>query len=494
MKLPVSLNVVLAAAGLSWLAQPVFAQPAPGASPPPPAPDQPAATFEIFGSLIPVLELGRTTGATAPGSTGASQVAAYSGVNAPARFAMDPSTSNIGFRGGVDLVKNLAVVWQIESGVPIEGAPAANTIASRNTELGLTGSWGTLFFGNWDTPYKWNSNQIVSPIRAGFIADFNGILHGPGFGVNPVTTQPGRAAALSDAAFYRRVGNTVQYWTPIMSGFNARVSYGANEGRTARAGMTPPINPSIFSANFAYDTGPIRLRYAYELHKDYFGMTPLGGSAFSNSNKKSLDQGHEVIAQYTHAAPGHDTRILGIFEFLSYSSEDKTAPPAMGAIPAKEYSRSAFFGLIEQALGKHRLWASFGLALDGSCKLVNDDTCTAKGLGANEAVLGYIYRFSRNTDFFATAFRLTNSKSGQYTIANLQGTAAPGADAEVFAIGMVHQFSIKLGGPVKATAPPAQPSLPDVKPGPPPAEPPPPPADATPPPPANPPAPTPPNP
>jgi predicted porin len=348
-----------------------------------------------------------------------------------------------------------------------------------------------LFVGNWDTPYKWSSNQIVSPIRAGFVADFNGILHGPGFGVNPVTTQPGRANALADAAFYRRVGNTIQYWTPVKSGFAARVSYGANEGRTARNGANPPINPSVFSAFLAYDTGPIRVRYAFEAHKDYFGMTQLGGSPVSNTNKKALDQAHEFIAQYTRAAPGGDTRIVGIFEYLSYTSEDSTMP-AMGPIPAKEYARPAFYGLLQQGFGKHHLWAAFGMALDGSCKLANNAACTTSGLGANEFTLGYVYRFSRNTDFYAAAYRITNSKSGQYSTPNLGGTAAPGADSEVFGLGIVHQFSVKLGGPVKATAPPAQPSLPELKPSPPPppAEP----APAAPPttPPA--PAPTPPNP
>jgi predicted porin len=492
MKLPVSLNVVLATAGLSWLSLPASAQPA--GVPPPPAPDQPAATFEIYGTVVPFFELGRTTGATDAGTMGASQTANFTGVNAPARFALDPGTSNLGFRGGVDLMKNLAIVWQIESGVPLGGEPVANTIASRNTEIGVTGSWGTLFVGNWDTPYKWSSTQIVAPIRAGVVPDFNGILHGPGFGVNPITTQPGRANALSDAAFYRRVGNTLQYWTPVRSGFAARVSYGANEGRTARVGANPPINPSIFSAFLSYDTGPLRLRYAFEVHKDYFGMTPLGGSPVSNTNKKSLDQGHEVIAQYTRAAPSGDTRIVGIFEYLSYTSEDSTMP-AMGPMPAKEYARPAFYGLIQQGFGKHHLWGAFGMAFDGSCKLANVAACTTSGLGANMVTLGYIYRFSRSTDFFAAAFRTTNSKSGQYTSPNLGGTAAPGADAEVIGIGIVHQFSVKLGGPVKATAPPAQPSQPELKPAPPPA----PPADATPPPPApttppNPAAQTPPNP
>src|SRR5262245_23359437 len=104
MKLPVSLNVVLASAGLSWLSLPVAAQPAPGAAPPT---AEPVTNFEIYGTVVPLFELGRTTGATAAGTMGASQVATFSGVNAPARFVLDPATSNLGFRSGVDLVKDL---------------------------------------------------------------------------------------------------------------------------------------------------------------------------------------------------------------------------------------------------------------------------------------------------------------------------------------------------------------------------------------------------
>jgi len=151
MKLPVSLNVVLAAAGLSWLAQPVLAQPAPGASPAPAAPDQPAATFEIYGTLGPFIVAGRTTGASAAGTMGSSLTPVASGLNAPARIAIDPSTSNIGFRGGVDLMPGLAVVWQLENTLPVDGAAAAVGFASRNSELGITGKFGTLFVGNWDT-------------------------------------------------------------------------------------------------------------------------------------------------------------------------------------------------------------------------------------------------------------------------------------------------------------------------------------------------------
>lgn len=504
MKLPVSLHVVLVTAGLSWLLHPVAAQPA-AAPPAPPAPDQPAATFEIYGTLVPFLSVGRTTGATAAGPTMTSQVPVATGINQPGRVGLDVGTSNIGFRGGVDLMKNLAVVWQIESGVQFDGGTVANTIAGRNSQLGLTGKWGTLFVGNWDTPYKWGTTQVVSPIRAGFIADFNGVLHGPGFGVNPIVTQQSRSNSLADAAFYRRVGNSIQYWTPIMSGFSARLHYGANELRTVRSATAPPINPNLFSGQLAYDTGPFRFRYGFEVHKDYFGVTQLQSAAQvaaaqpSNTNRSSLDHGHEIIAQYTNVKPGFDTRIVGVFEYLSYNNDDESPAPMMGLAPAKAYSRAAFYGLIQQTLRtNHHLWLVVGQALDGSCELVGGATCSTNGLGANMTVLGYVYRFSRTTDFWAAAFRVTNSRSGQYTIPGFGGTAAAGADTEVFGIGLVHQFSAKIGPPVRATAPPAQPSLPpESKPLPPPA---PPPADAAPPPAAPapaappPPAPTPPNP
>src|SRR5712672_1220913 len=126
MKLPVPLYVVLAIAGSSWLSRPVSAEP----------PPEPTPLFEIYGTIVPFVEYSKTSGATRPGSTGATEVATYSGVNAPVRFRMDMGTSNLGFRGGVDLARDLAVVWQVESGVQADGTPVANTIASRNSQIG----------------------------------------------------------------------------------------------------------------------------------------------------------------------------------------------------------------------------------------------------------------------------------------------------------------------------------------------------------------------
>src|SRR5215475_6893741 len=170
MKSPVSLPVVLALAGASLFPRVVAGQP---------APEEPMPLVEIYGTLLPFLEVAHTTGATAPGMftpnmTGASQVgaAAYTGINSPARGVMDPGTSNIGFRGGIELMPNLSVVWQIESGIPVDGTGPANTWASRNSQIGLTGNWGTLFYGSWDTPYAWITRTTVDPIKGGTLMNY----------------------------------------------------------------------------------------------------------------------------------------------------------------------------------------------------------------------------------------------------------------------------------------------------------------------------------
>jgi predicted porin len=431
MKLSVSLYVALAVVGSSSVSRPVLAET---------APDAPAPLFEIYGTFIPYVEFAQAAGATAQGTTGgASQVspALISGAGLAPRFRMDANTSNLGFRGGVDLNDGLAVVWQLESGVPVDGNPSANTIASRNSQLGLKGAWGTVFYGNWDTPFKWTAATTINPIRAGFISDYNGILSSPGFGVTGVVTQPGRVAGAADAAFERRVGNSLQYWSPNISGFAARLEYSFDKGRTTRTPTAPSIQPSLFSGSLAYDIGPLKLRYGFDAHIDYFGMSPIGGSPGDTlTNTSSLDTGHRVIASYTHAAPGFDTRITGAFEYLSWKSED-TTPNAV-----KEHARSAFWGTIDQTVfGKSHVWASFGLAGAGSCAIVGGAPCSTKGLGANMAELGYIYRFSKDTDLYAVAYRLTNDDFATYATFTPLGVTAAGADISSFGIGMLHSFT-----------------------------------------------------
>jgi predicted porin len=430
---------------------PLEALPAP---PRPPAPE-PLPLLEVYGTLFPFLEFGHTASATptgrlTPGVTGASQVATYSGINQPGRFRMDPGTTNLGFRGGLALVNNLSVVWQIESGVPVDGTAGANTFASRNSQIGLTGSWGTAFLGNWDTPYKWSTVTLVNPVRGGFIPDFNGILNTPGFGVASVTTQSTRIGGTADAAFDRRQGNAIQYWTPNVSGLSGRLLYSVDEGRNAATPAAPSITPIVFGASLAYEMGPIKVRDAFEAHFDYFGMSQLGGSAGDTvTNRSSTDYGNKITAQYSHATTsGFDTRVVGVFDYLSYKNHDSLVGANTG------FARPGLYGLVDQTvMGQHHVWLAGGKAFQGSCEKVGGAACSTTGLAATDLAIGYLYRVNKSTDFFAVAYRISNEASASYSTSPALGApppTAPGVMVEAFGIGMLYSFSAKVAGPPAA--------------------------------------------
>jgi predicted porin len=415
------------------------------------------ADIEIYGTLVPHLERIETTGATALGSRGgARQVpdGSFTNIDEPARFRLTQGTSQLGFRGSVDLLDDdLKVVWQIESGVPIDGDPVSNTFASRNSRLGLSGNWGTLFFGIWDNPYKWASLPVINPIAAGFVADYTALIATPGFNVGALNLSGGYVANAvpgpspvprSNAAFYRRDANTIQYWSPVFYGLSLRVSYTTNEfSRAARPAAgdnpnLPEIQPDIVSGLISYDNGPLKLRYAAEIHRDYFGLSLIGGSPGGSAiNPSSQDVGQQGVASYTFQfGADWSTRLVATVDYLFYENDDSVA----GNVD--QYQRAAFYALIDQSYANHHLWAAYGQAQEGKCSLVGGGDCSTDGLGAQMMTLGYLYRFSRDTDVYAVAYQVVNKNSASYTpFPPIDPQPAAGANVRSIGIGMLHRFS-----------------------------------------------------
>jgi predicted porin len=415
-----------------------------------------AADVEVYGVLVPHLEYIHTTGATPLADRAdATQVAdaAFTGLDEPYRLRLTQGTSQLGFRGTVELAgDDLKVVWQIESGVPIDGDPVANTIASRNSRLGLSGGWGTLFVGIWDTPYKVASLPVINPIAAGFVADYTALIATPGFNVGALNLSPSYVANAvpgpspvprSNAAFYRRDSNSIQYWSPIFHGLSLRASYTTNEfSRAAQPGANgaalPEIQPDIFSGLLSYDNGPLKLRYAVEVHRDYFGLSLLGGSPGGTAtNPSSQDVGQQGVASYTLTFSEHvTTRVVATLDYLFYENDDRVA----GNVD--QYQRAAFYALVDQSYRQHHLWAAYGEAKQGKCSLVGNGECSTNGLGARMLTLGYLYRFSPDTDVYLAAYQVLNENSSTYTpFPPIDPQPTPGASVQSFGIGMLHHFS-----------------------------------------------------
>lgn len=78
--------------------------------------------------------------------------------------------SVFGMRGEEPLANGIKAIWQIESALSIDNG--TGQIAARDTRLGLQSPYGTLFMGNWDTPYTsaTKSYDPYYPTTAGYMA------------------------------------------------------------------------------------------------------------------------------------------------------------------------------------------------------------------------------------------------------------------------------------------------------------------------------------
>ena len=431
-------------------------------------------SVSVYGTLQPFLDNFRTSDATLPGLSpangGASQVPpeAYTGEDLPNRFRITSGTSNIGFKGEIKLGPHISAFFQVENYVNPDGDPQVllSPWASRNSGVGLKGDYGTLFFGNWDTPFK-VPTLYVGPLR-GLNPFDNAISGNPGFNVPVTTTQNGRASGRGDAAFNRRQGNSVQYWTPTFYGIQARAVVSVNEGRTRATDIDPSISPVLWGGSLSYTLGKFSATYAYEQHLDYFGTNWTGGSpGASLTNKTSNDDAHELVAWYTFPT---GTRLAAVVDRLTYRNKD-TIPGNV-----KSYQRDAFYVALQQHLADHTLWGGFGLAGAGRCVLVGNAPCTTNGLNAIQWSVGYTYSPVKTVDLYASYYEVHNGRSGAYGLFPPVVPLAPGTTSHAFGIGIMFLFdaTMKFGGASEpppappATTTPAAPAAPAAAEAPPP--------------------------
>jgi predicted porin len=411
-----------------------------------------AANVEIYGTLNTDFENVRATSATPVGTTSKPGCAnntcqmggTPSGFSEPSRNRVTSNSSNIGFRGKEELGMGLNAIFQIESGISIDSASTTTTTAgtastgffgSRNTNIGLSSAkLGTLFYGNWDTPYKALTNTAAFDSFWGTgIENGNTMIGTPGFGVASITTSQ-RDNNAADASFDRRQGNSVQYWTPQFYGISARLVYSANEGRAAepQSVANPNTNPSIYGASIAWEYGPFRAAYAFEQHRDYFGLTQLGGQALGTAamgaNPASRDNGNKATLSYIQPWSAGTTSLNVAFEQLAYSNTESRDAAGTDLI---HYQRNLVYFAGKHQIGANTIRLGFGNAWAGSCVrgggLANP--CSTSGLDAKQYSLGYSYSFSKRTDVYGFYTLVDNGSFANYVLGNGAAISSTGPTA-----------------------------------------------------------------
>jgi predicted porin len=386
----------------------------------------------------------------------------------------------MGIRGREDLGAGTSAWFQLEIGVwPSERLDTATTTGNnwggRNSAIGITSGIGDIFLGNWDTPYKqtfgvWNSITSGGFSAAGIIigqADSTGALNNQlcaGTVSNPtgsVTTGANGVctteATASSTAFSRRINNSVQYWTPVMGGFQAKLmtamaTYQSPGSATPNAAMpnTGTQKPKEYSASLAWARGPISVGLGYDFHQALRVNTAVNGVV------DAKDTGIQLGAKWNFG-PGE---VGAAYEQLSWGNT-AVAGAADNSMKVPSYVVNGRFNV-----GPGAIWASYAGAEAKSCGGLNTVIGSAAcGVKAKMYSLGYDYVLSKRTKMYVAYNKIDNGTtqvgtnvigSSYYYIAGpaansqpsaafpggqgTNGGLAQGTDVTTFGVGIQHVF------------------------------------------------------
>ncbi len=203
-------------------------------------------------------------------------------INAAPYGQISSNLSSLGVRVTQDLGNSgLKVLLQFETLVDVSATPSAkDSLGSRDSYIGLGGSFGAIKLGKSDTPYK-KATSRMDPFSAS-VGDYNSIM--------------GNSGGDNRAEFDLRLPHSVWWESPKMGGVNVSVMVTPGQNRTgdnsgvpegefyapgiglcAGSGVGgsgaagPPCNDGSFgnaiSTSVFGDTGTVYWTAAYELHK-----------------------------------------------------------------------------------------------------------------------------------------------------------------------------------------------------------------------------------
>jgi len=301
-------------------------------------------------------------------------------VAAASKTQFTNNASRFGVKGKEDLGDGLNAIWQLEAQFDPTGNGGASGPfnGTRNSQIGLKGDFGTVFMGNWDTPYKVAHNKVELFDNAGSFSS------GKLVGVNA-----------GGKTYVTRQSNVLQYWTPSVNGLSGQVAL-------SRVTSAKTTTVTQYSVAGNYNADGIYAALAYENRPD---QTFIG----------KADTATRLVGAYEFGAA-----LLGLtFERLTTA----TAATTTGSQSNWELT------------GKYK----FGASTLGAFYAQNGDFNGVANTGAKMVSLRYGYNFSKRTELWAAYTNLKND-SATKTYKAVLTPGSLGATESGFGLGLSHTF------------------------------------------------------
>jgi predicted porin len=436
---------ILALTGLlpvAAMAQMAMAQAAdaPKAAEAPKAVEAAKSSVTVYGTLNLNMQSTEATGSTTTPATS----------DVKSRMALSNDSSNIGVRASLKVNDMIGGVAQCETTAAVSGV-GTSPICNRNSRLGLTGDWGALFYGNWDTPYKAAAygTKADDPFGNTDVYDAAGLMTSPGFSTKTgsyLAATPATGATTGGVAtFTIRAQNSVAYHSPKFMGLSAKLQYAVDMYKN----NTGTIDPSLFSAVLNYEIGPASVFATYEVHNDGYGLVAINGgtarqfgatvannvgttAAAAHSNDTGLRAG----AGYELVSPAGATTLGVVVEQLSY----RQAAAPTGAV--YEYKRLGWMVGLKHRYEDHELRFRYNSNEKGDVKIANGTGSTV-GYGATMLTVGYAYYIAPSLQVYGYYAKITNERLAQYTFGtggDMPTVMPAGADPSAIGLGARYAF------------------------------------------------------
>jgi Outer membrane protein (porin) len=330
------------------------------------------------------------------------------------------NSSRFGLRGTEALGGGLTAFFQVENSVNWDGngASNANTIANRETFVGLQGSFGQIWLGRSLSPY-----DDTTPIWASGPYNYNtGLFNNSSLWANNSNAIGGEAIAGYDD----RYSNSIRWNSPTWSGFTVEVQLASKENTAHSWGFFPGV---------FYNNGPIQAGFTYARH-DKIRCYNAAGTSYAPCAASSGITGLAAKDDAFTLAGSYDfgvARVALMYEHLKYETPTGDLKRDMWGIS----------GTIPMGGG---LWyVYYGRAGDGKGGASDSETRInslkhGSDTASSNFEIGYRYDLSKRTSVNAGYVMIRNDANANYTF-NVNGYAvSPGGDPQGFVLGIIHNF------------------------------------------------------
>ena len=299
---------------------------------------------------------------------------------------LSSNASRLGFKGDHEINSNLTAFFQIEQEINF-GTDSDNTLNTRDTFVGLKGGFGSARMGRFDSPFK--GARGPANLFGDQVGDMRNLTR------------------VGNARFDERYDNTLEYTTPDMSGFFAKLGYSVQEGEEADS----DADESVMSGSLNYAGSALEAALAYESAEEDTGRGERDGIRVAAADK--ITDGFKAV---------------GFYQTVDYTS-DAVTDAVQDQLSSDTYGLGAEFKVAENT------------ALKGMWMTRDSD---ADNFDSDMWVVGVEHKRDKAVRVYANYALVSNDENVNLTPWAQSRSAAPGGtvneDASGLSVGLRYDF------------------------------------------------------